>query len=142
VLVLRESLTRLRNQDAFAVTVARLFRKLLPRGLWCCNGFGGSPKEELLKSISSPLGNGVPFPRSEDPFRHRIRGDKKGSTFIPIEKPTEQSRRYCDYARSGGETVCAYVQVPARWLHRIDTTLPHCLQLPTAYGAPDYRRVT
>lgn len=47
----------------------------------------GSPKEELLKSISSPLGNGVPFPRPEDPFHHRIRGDKKGSTFIPKEEP-------------------------------------------------------
>lgn len=70
------------------------------------------PKEELLKSISSPLGDGARFPRPwKDPLHHRIRGDKEGSTFIPIEKPAEQSRRFYEYlhVRSRGDGSCVWV---------------------------------
>lgn len=53
-------------------------------------GFKGSPKKELLKSISSPLGDGVPFPRhthrETGSLHHRIRSNKEGTTFIPSRK--------------------------------------------------------
>jgi len=46
---------------------ARLSRKLGPKGLYdvAASPEGRrSPKKELLKSISSPLGDGAPFPRA------------------------------------------------------------------------------
>ncbi|KAH0950530.1 hypothetical protein HN011_001756, partial [Eciton burchellii] len=103
-----------------------------PEGRW-------SPKEELLKSISSPLGDGAPFPRAcHDPFCHRKRGDKDG-TFIPIEEPAEQSRRVV-LACSGLPKSCVPrcpILAPI-----LRTTPSRCLQLPTAYPhvplTPDY----
>jgi len=54
----------------------------------------------------------------EGSFHHRIRGDKKGMTFIPIEKPVVQSRRYCDYA-----SACEGLRVVVRMYAQVSATL-------------------